>query len=178
MKITRRILCVALAIISILMLCIVAGVVCDKKAQSEIKEKEYRVVFNNCYAYERLNTEYISSEHNGGASFFTKENSDGTVIEVDGYKHIHYAVFNETDELFCAAISDERKRFLQQNLHYTVKPLRLRYNRQPPNLYTHIILRVKLPLPFWKPLHSDRLFSAKTFFFRLKLRHKKARPSH
>lgn len=91
----------------------VASYICyDKKAQSEIKEKEYRVVFNNCYAYERLNTEYISSEHNGGASFFTKENSDGTVIEVDGYKHIHYAVFNEADELFCAAISDEGKRFL------------------------------------------------------------------
>lgn len=91
----------------------VASYICyDKKAQSEIKEKEYRVVFNNCYTYERLNTEYISSEHNGEASFFTKENSDGTVIEVDGYKHIHYAVFNEADELFCAAISDEGKRFL------------------------------------------------------------------
>ena len=137
MKITRRILCVALAIISILMLCIVAGVVCDKKAQSEIKEKEYRVVFNNCYAYERLNTEYISSEHNGGASFFTKENSDGTVIEVDGYKHIHYAVFNETDELFCAAISDEGKRFLLKINEHNKVVSEMEVETLPVKLYVY-----------------------------------------
>lgn len=70
------------------------------------------MVFNNCYAYERLNTEYISSEHNREACFFTKESPDGTVIEAEGCKHIHCAVFNDADELFCAAISDDGKRFL------------------------------------------------------------------
>lgn len=108
----KRITCIILSAMALLIAALSAYICYDKKAQSEIKEKEYRVVFNNCYAYERLNTEYISSEHNGGVSFFTKENSDGTVIEVDGYKHIHCAVFNEADELFCAAISDDGKRFL------------------------------------------------------------------
>lgn len=108
----KRITCIILSAMALLIAALSAYICYDIKAHNEIKEAEYRVVFNNCYAYERLNTEYISSEHNGGVSFFTKENSDGTVIEVDGYKHIHYAVFNEADELFCAAISDEGKRFL------------------------------------------------------------------
>lgn len=116
----------------------VASYICyDKKAQSEIKEKEYRVVFNNCYAYERLNTEYISSEHNGGASFFTKENSDGTVIEVDGYKHIHYAVFNEADELFCAAISDEGKRFLLKINEHNKVVSEMEVETLPVKLYVY-----------------------------------------
>ena len=109
----------------------------DIKAQSEIKEKEYRVVFNNCYAYERLNTEYISSEHNGGVSFFTKENSDGTVIEVDGYKHIHYAVFNEADELFCAAISDEGKRFLLKINEHNKVVSEMEVETLPVKLYVY-----------------------------------------
>lgn len=108
----KRITCIILSAMVLLIAALSAYICYDIKAQNEIKEAEYSVVFNNCYAYERLNTEYISSEHNGGVSFFTKENSDGTVIEVDGYKHIHYAVFNEADELFCAAISDDGKRFL------------------------------------------------------------------
>lgn len=116
----------------------VASYICyDKKAQSEIKEKEYRVVFNNCYTYERLNTEYISSEHNGEASFFTKENSDGTVIEVDGYKHIHYAVFNEADELFCAAISDEGKRFLLKINEHNKVVSEMEVETLPVKLYAY-----------------------------------------
>lgn len=133
----KRITCIILSAMALLIAALSAYICYDKKAQSEIKEKEYRVVFNNCYAYERLNTEYISSEHNGGVSFFTKENSDGTVIEVDGYKHIHYAVFNEADELFCAAISEDGKRFLLKINLQNEAIQSIEVNTLPVKLYSY-----------------------------------------
>ena len=112
MKIARKILSVISVALSLIVVLVVVGIVSEKKAEKEVKEIEYKVTIDHCYANERLDTEYISSEHDAESNFYTKENPEGTVTKVDGYKHIHCAVFSDEGELFCAAISEDGKRFL------------------------------------------------------------------
>ena len=137
MNTARKILSVILVIVSLTIVSVVAGVASEKKAENKVKEIEYKVTIDHCPANEKLDTEYISSEHIGETAFYTKENSEGTVIKIDGYKHIHCAVFNDEGELFCSAISEDGKRFLLKINSQNEVVQSMEVNTLPVKLYSH-----------------------------------------
>lgn len=137
MNTARKTLSVILVIVSLIGASVVVVIVSEKKAENEVKKTEYRVVVDHCYADEKFGTEYISSEHDAESSFYTKENPEGTVINIDGYKHIHCAVFNDEGELFCGAISEEGKRFLLKINLQNEAIQSIEVNTLPVKLYSY-----------------------------------------
>lgn len=77
-----------------------------------IQDSVVQVIFNNCFAYEKLGEAFVENSEHDIESEIYDLNGTYSEISVDGYNHIHYLLHRTKGGYYCAAIGNDGLKYL------------------------------------------------------------------